>query len=237
MEDGIEAETLPEQPVTTTESIAEEEVPGSMPEANHGHAPHGHGSGIPWLDIIVTISVVFISVLSLVISIEHGRTMEKMVDQNQKMVVASTLPLLTVNGGNYDIDANKPRAYLALSNEGVGPAIIYKFEVRYKGVDQTPQTILKACCAQIMGKNEHPFTYSNVSGRILPAREKIDLITIKQIGADDKLVSAFNEVRYHDLSFRICYCSVLEECWENGNGYQRPQPVKECKLSPNEMLW
>lgn len=45
-------------------------------EHEHGHG-HGHKTGVPWLDIIVAVSAVFISVVSLVVSIAHGRTMER----------------------------------------------------------------------------------------------------------------------------------------------------------------
>jgi hypothetical protein len=234
MEDGVEAEKLPEQ---STETIAEEEVPGSMPEVEHAHAPHGHGSGVSWLDIIVTVSVVFISVLSLVVSIEHGRTMEKMVDQNQKLVVASTLPLLTYGWWDLDPVTFKPLERLSLRNDGVGPAIVEKFEVRYKGVVQTNDTILKACCAQYMGKGKYQSFFGDVSGTVLPARDTRNLMTIKPLGSDYKLLQGFQKVKA-DMSFHACYCSVLDECWETDfDPSKRPQPVKECKVSPGDKLW
>jgi hypothetical protein len=220
------------------ECVEEGDMPGSMPDAGHAHAPHGHGSGIPWLDVIVTVSVVFLSLLSLVVSIEHGRTMEKMVEQNQKLVVASTLPLLNVGGSQLDPVTNKPLSRLVLANNGVGPAIIEWFQIRYKGVAQTPETFLGACCAQALGKggDRSGFIYSNISGAILPARETRDLITIKPIGSGYKLLQAYEDAR-KDLSISACYCSVLEECWEADFEHKRPQPVKECKVAPGEKLW
>src|SRR5580658_4766318 len=129
------------------EKIEEADVPGLMPEVDHGHGHH-HGTGVPWLDIIVGVSVIFISVLSLVVSIEHGRTMEKMVEQNQKLVVANTMPLLTFASGNMDMETHKPRARLFLTNGGVGPAIIDKFELTYKGVNyHNPDKLMLDCCA------------------------------------------------------------------------------------------
>jgi hypothetical protein len=236
MEDGIEKVEAPELLPQNAEAIAEENVSGLMPEVEHAHGPHGHGSGIPWLDLIVTVSVVFISVISLAVSIEHGKSMEKMVDQNQKLVVASTLPLLSVGGGMLDPVTEKPLERLILANNGVGPAIIDKFEIRYKGVDYTPHTLLNACCAQAVGKQWSGLVFSGVSGSIMPARETRDLITLKPRGPDDKLIPAFEEAR-KDMSFHACYCSVLDECWETDFNQKRPHPVKECKVSPNENLW
>jgi hypothetical protein len=238
MEDSLEGEKLPEQSTQTTSTIAEEVMPGSMPEASHAHAPHAHGSGIPWLDMIVGLSAIFISVVSLVVSIEHGKTMEKMVDQNQKMVVASTLPLLTmglyVDGGN---GADKVR--LSVENDGVGPAIVERFEIRYKGVAQTTDTLFKSCCARYLDKDGlFHGGFVHISGSILPAREKKDIITISPKGSDNRLSLAFEKAMNNDLSIHACYCSVLEECWETDfDRSKHPTPVKECKVAQGDKLW
>ena len=57
-----------------------------MIEESHAHGPR---TGLPWLDLILAGSAIFISVLSLIISIHHGRTMEKLVAANEKQVKAS----------------------------------------------------------------------------------------------------------------------------------------------------
>jgi hypothetical protein len=242
MEDSIENGELSEELPQNAETAAEENVSGLMPEVEHAHAPHGHGSGVPWLDVIVTVSVVFISVISLVVSIEHGKTMEKMVDQNQKMVEASTMPILNIAGSEFDT-SGKPSFREVLSNGGAGPAFIDRFEIRYKGVVYTDEmALLRACCAAALLKSEKngqtQIRFSNVSGGILPAREEIDPITIKPDKAGIDLFNTFNVVRdTDDITYHACYCSVLNECWETDFDRKRPQPVKECRVSPNEKLW
>jgi len=238
MEENTEGLELPEQSTQDPVPPAEEEMPGEMPEVGHAHAPHAHGSGIPWLDMIVGLSAIFISVVSLVVSIEHGRTMAKMVDQNEKLVVASTLPLLRlgvyVDGAN---GADKIR--LSVENDGVGPAIVEKFEIRLKGAAQSTDTLFKTCCAQYLDKNGlFHGSYFHISGSVLPAREERDLITILPVGSDNRLNLAFEKAMNNDMSFHACYCSVLEECWETDfDSSKRPQPVKECKVSPGDKLW
>jgi hypothetical protein len=123
-----------------------------IPAPEHSHGAHPHGTGIRWIDLIVASSAIFISVVSLVVSIDHGKTMEKMVDQNQKMVEASTMPILTIFGREFD-DSGKPMLQETLSNSGVGPALIDRFEVRYKGVVYTDHVaLLRACCAAALVK-------------------------------------------------------------------------------------
>ena len=72
---------------------------------HEGHS-HGHHTGIKWLDLILAGSAIFISVVSLVVSIHHGRTMEQLVAANEKQVKASTLPILRYGTGNMNENIN-----------------------------------------------------------------------------------------------------------------------------------
>jgi hypothetical protein len=237
MEESIE----PEESTETGEAIAEGEVSGLMPEPEHGHG-HEHKTGIPWLDAVIAGSVLFISLLSLVVSIEHGRSMEKMVEQNQKLVVASTLPILTIFGREFD-DSGKPMLQVTLSNSGVGPALVDRFEVRYKGVVYSDVgALLRVCCAAAFLKSKKSghlqVFYSNVSGLIIPARQDLYPITIKPDKDGLDLYNTFNQVRDgDDLTYHACYCSVLNECWETDFDHKRPQPAKACKVAPGDKLW
>jgi hypothetical protein len=243
MEDGIEELKLPEQSTETTQPIVEEEMPGLMPESGHTHIHPEHESGNRWLDVIVAVSVIFISAVSLVVSINHGRTMEKMVEQNQKMVeqnqklvVANTLPLLDI-----DVENNmnlKKNGYVRLSvkNNGVGPAIIDRFEIRYKGVSYNSPFGSGGLLNALLPSALQPklIADSSVSGTILPARDSIRVIEIPVTSPQTlQLLHAAEP----EITMKACYCSVLEECWETNFDHKRPQPVKECKVEPGEKLW
>jgi hypothetical protein len=242
MEDGIENDEIPELSPEIVQASEEGEVPGLMPELDHVHGHHGHGIGISWLDLVVGISAIFISVVSLVVSIEHGRTMERMVDQNQKMVEASTMPLLKIAGTEFDT-SGKPMFRQVIGNGGVGPAIIDRFEIRYKGIVYSEEhALLRACCAAAFLKarkdGETQIQYSNVSGSVLPAHEEIDPISIKPGKGGLDLFNEFNHARdADDITFYACYCSVLNECWTTDFGRKRPQPVSQCTVGSNEKLW
>ena len=210
-----------------------------IPAPEHTHGPHGHGTGIPWLDIVVAVSAVFISVVSLVVSIEHGRTMEKMVDQNQKMVEASTLPLLILSTDNTEDPKNplKSNIKVVLKNSGVGPAIIDRFVIRYKGAEyNNPQQLLMACCAAALPRNALtlPSFYSSVSGTILPARDSVNVIGIAPESAE--LMHSIQQAE-REISMESCYCSVLNQCWKTQFDHKRPAPVAECKANPDDKLW
>ena len=59
--------------------MVKEDVPVVEDEL-HGH--HHHGTGIKWLDVILASSAILISVVSLIVSVNHGRTMERLVEEN-----------------------------------------------------------------------------------------------------------------------------------------------------------
>ncbi|HTR23472.1 MAG TPA: hypothetical protein VMI10_05765 [Terriglobales bacterium] len=80
---------------------------------SHTHARH---TGLPWIDLILAGSAIFISVVSLIVSIHHGRTMEQLVAANEKQVEASTLPILRFTTGN--VSDNAPSIHFDLRNGG-----------------------------------------------------------------------------------------------------------------------
>src|ERR1041385_3194415 len=90
---------------------------------------HPHHTGRPWLDLIVAGSAIFISVISLIVSISHGRTMAKLGEANEKQLEASTLPILRFSHGDM-LDNSGPGIHFDLRNGGTGPAIIEWFRLK-----------------------------------------------------------------------------------------------------------
>lgn len=207
------------------------------PDHGHGHAPHG--TGVKWLDIIVALSAVFISVVSLVVSIAHGRTMERMVAQNERMVAANTMPFLTFYSSAYDLQTKQKQVSVNLKNGGVGPAVIDWLELSWRGRAYAPGELIRACCAQpdVPGQPHarSGIGITNVSGTILPAREATPLLIDADI-KDPAVAVAFDNMR-EQLTARACYCSVLNECWITDFQQSRPQPVKDCRAPASLKRW
>jgi hypothetical protein len=211
---------------------------GSMlTESESGHSHH-HSTGIRWVDLIVASSAIFISIVSLVVSIGHGRTMEQLVNENRKMVAGSTMPFLTTEGSQFDSVTHHPRLRLILKNGGVGPARVDWFEVRYKGVPYSSlAALLHACCLSALPKSNviAGALYSSVTGTMISQRESVDFIDLGP-GTDLDLMSALNAAR-RDITLSACYCSVLDECWQTDFSSSRPKRVEECHAPPDNTLW
>jgi hypothetical protein len=189
--------------------------------------------------MIVATSAIFISVVSLVVSIGHGRVMEQLVMENRKMVAGNTMPFLTWGGNQFDPVTNKRHLRLILKNGGVGPARIDWFELRYKGVPYSSETaLLRACCTGALPKNgswPNGAFYANVSGTMLPQRESIEVIDLTP-EAGLGLITALDNAR-SEIEVHACYCSVLDECWQTDFASSHPIQVKECHTPSSNTLW
>jgi hypothetical protein len=194
------------------------------PETEHHQHPH---TGHRWLDITLAVSAVFISLISLFLAIQHGRVMERMME-------ASTWAFVTVDFSNADRVTFGPHTRLTMRNKGVGPAKIESLEVFYDGAVQAgPRALVSAILKRPEPLGTHRFLRSDVDGMVLSAKEEIDFLDFKvgSYAPDESDALAQSGAK---LEFRVCYCSVLDECAvvDTRNHGQRPLAVKACAVPP-----
>ena len=85
-------------------------------------------TGISVLDLCITGAAILISIISLVVAMEHGRTQEK-------LVTASTWPFIqfyTSDAVGNDAEA-RPVIAMTLKNAGVGPAKVESVRMSWRG--------------------------------------------------------------------------------------------------------
>ena len=142
----------------------------------HESHSHAHHTGLPWLDLIVAGSAIFISIVSLIVSIRHGHTMEKLVAANEKQVEASTLPIIRFTTGNALETLSV--VHFDLRNGGTGPAIIEWFRVKWNGQPTNgPGDLLDRCCRRQTQRAGS--VWQNVaSGSTLPAGQSESIFQI-----------------------------------------------------------
>jgi hypothetical protein len=184
--------------------------PGPDLEAHH----HDH-TGHRWLDILLGVCAMVVSVVSLFVALHHGETMEKMVE-------ASTWPYVDFSRSSSTPDA-QPRADLMMTNSGVGPARLETVEVFYKGQSLASREALIE--AVVGGDVPVKSVNSIVADRVLPAGGKIVFLSAVPDGSPG--FSALRS-RLDDISARICFCSVLEECWRRDSRQPKPEKLKAC---------
>lgn len=200
----------------------------------HESHSHAHHTGLPWLDLVIAGSAIFISIVSLAVSIHHGRTMEKLVAANEKQVEASTLPILRFTTGN--VSENVNAVHFDLRNGGTGPAIIEWFRIKWKGQPTiSPSDLLDRCCRR-QTQRVVSVSQNVASGMTLPSGQSETIFQVRAAEADPDWYHLLDTEARFKIEAESCYCSVLEECWITDFKVQ-PQKVKSCELIPDNQRW
>lgn len=200
----------------------------SLDVETHTHS-HSHKTGHSWVDMVVAFSALFISLVSLVVAIMHGRTMENMAEANARLVAANSWPFLTYGAGTSTVDG-VTAIHMRVWNTGVGPAKIESAELIWKGVAyRTDQDFLKACCEpdQVAAK----FDSDLLPNEVLRAGENINFLGFDK-SVNPAVFDALQRVMIsRDLQLIVCYCSIFDECWKSDLNTLSltPAHVKSCE--------
>lgn len=199
----------------------------SPPELEHLHG-HAHGSGRRWVDLIVSVSAIAISAISLLLAVQHGHAMERMVEENRHMVEANTWPYLIVGMANSDANGNR-LFRLILLNNGVGPAKVERIEYTYHGRHFADSHTLARAIRESEGVFDGKLATADTGG-VLPARQSVDLLGAQAPLTPPRLVDALL-AHEPEIDVDVCYCSIFDECWtvSKQRNDSRPQPVAQCR--------
>lgn len=198
-------------------------------EIEHPHHRH-HKTGHRWLDMALPLSALFISVVSIGIALHHGEVMQALVQQNERLVQANSLPYVELAHSSGMTPDGSLRPSLVAVNSGVGPAQIRSVSVT---VDGRPvgdlEALLSACCG---GRGQTPMASSTLLNRMMRAGETTEYVMAIGPAAASPLAKAFMAASNADrIVTTVCYCSVFEECWVNASaGMARPQRVGNCPM-------
>ena len=184
------------------------------------------------VDFAVPLSALAVSVISLVIAIHHGHTMQKMADENARLVQANSWPLLQFTTGNAN-EKGEPEITLKVENAGVGPAKLISLEVfRDNQRIRTPRDLVQA----LDPATTRPLLSLGVTMPIVlrPGDSQL-IIGLKRQG-QEALWDKLNTARF-ELRFRACYCSVFDECWVSDLATVSPQHVEQCAVNADTFTY
>jgi len=184
------------------------------------------------VDFAVPLSALAVSVISLVIAIHHGHTMQKMADENARLVQANSWPLLQFTTGNAN-EKGEPEITLKVENAGVGPAKLISLEVfRDNQRIRTPRDLVQA----LDPATTRPLLSLGVTMPIVlrPGDSQL-IIGLKRQG-QEALWDKLNTARF-ELRFRACYCSIFDECWVSDLATVSPQHVEQCAVNADTFTY
>lgn len=190
-----------------------------------------------WSDTVLAVAALFVSAVSLWVGIRTENA-------NEQLVAASTWPFLQISVDNATPEG-VPFLKFNVINSGVGPAKIESFEVFWKGrAYRSSKQLLRDCCGfksrgglvQPVSDKRTRLLTGTVQGFVLRAGETESFILYPLHEDDVKEWNALDQAR-KDITYRICYCSALNECWRNvlysdlsKAGQLQPAPVKSCPM-------
>jgi hypothetical protein len=198
------------------------------PETLHVHHQPSHR----WFDIAIAVAVVAVSVGSLYVSLHTGETMEKLVEQNSRLVKANSVPLLQFDTGNVG-DDGKPEIYLSVRNAGTGPARIVWFELLHDGKPVRNYLSLLPADAKLQeARTQAGIVTSGIAPSMMPAGEQRKLLRFSKPAPGAAAMPAWehlDKVR-QTLKVESCFCSLFDECWTTSASADLPKPVATCEI-------
>ncbi|HLZ76495.1 hypothetical protein [Phenylobacterium sp.] len=194
----------------------------SGPDDIEAHPRH---TGHRWFDLILALSAIFISAVSLAVAIEHGRT-------ERDLVAASSWPFVKLMLSNeYSEGEGHQFAAFGAINGGVGPAKLQSFEVFFKGqAMRSGADLLRHCCGlgptpeDFRRELPHGFHYEITDRTVMrPGETMVTFGAPRGTDVGDRLAGLIT-----GLTFRACYCSILDQCYVGNMRDTRVEAVKTC---------
>lgn len=182
------------------------------------HAHH-HSVGHRWIDIVLAVSALLLSVASILIAIENDHAMKR-------LVTANSWPYVEPYHGNIDTSTGDAAVHFDIKNSGVGPAVIEKLVVTYDGQVVTGTSdLLQRCCA--LGPDDHVNRLINLAYGVLAARETLTFLQIPMQNLAPESWKKLDAARLK-VGIQVCYSSVFDEHWISSVLETKARSVDSC---------
>ncbi len=184
--------------------------------------PEPRHTGHRLVDFSIAGAALAVSVISLVVAVRHGQTMEEMAHANARLVEANSWPFIGLH-----LNRDDKGVEIGIRNTGVGPAKIRWVEMAYRGRPvRSMSELLSACCGYKAG-DHLDYGYSVVTNTVVRAGEDIAMVSLRQSPANRELFPRL-AAGVADVSVRTCYCSVFDECAISDGVTLDTRAVKAC---------
>jgi hypothetical protein len=181
-----------------------------------------------WLEYMSTAAVLAISLLSLWVAIGTE-------DANEKMVDASSWPLLQVSSGNADAQGIHVISF-DLANSGAGTAKLESVELFWHGkAFATSHEYLETCCGfppfhPDLNSTPQPLlkVSRQLADRAVRAGDDVVFLQVPLAGNNAIAWKRLDDERFRTV-YRACYCSVFDQCWTSNLQNLHPARVDKCE--------
>lgn len=160
------------------------------------------------LDTIIAVSALLVSTLAALSSIATAIIMTRQTQVIAQQFSSTVWPYVAVRG-----DLSNNHAVFKATNDGLGPAVLRAIVVR---VDGKPQRRFSDAFFRLLSGVHVPRNAAHGSlqfsgttpGQVLRPGESVALMDLQ-----NTVVAPIVEQKIRRISIRLCYCSLLDECW------------------------
>jgi hypothetical protein len=179
---------------------------------------HSHRTGHREIDLALALSALALSIASIIIAIQNESAMKR-------LVTANSWPYVHLSHGNA-LDG-QPIVHFDVRNAGVGPALLEKLVVSYKGQPVRNAHELLARCCDVGSATDTHVDNEVISHYVLSPRETVAFLQVPQSTSDPAVWSKLNAERFN-VDLQACYSSVFDEHWITTLQNPSSVQVKSC---------
>lgn len=199
-------------------------------------------TGRNWLDMMLALTAIFVSLCSLYLAHNSSNSMERLVQAN-------SMPFIQLGSGNATDDGEPGFMAFSIRNAGTGPARVHTFQFVVDGVPLPPggylaAKVLRACCnaefeaalashdGSAVAAIENDLT-SPIANSFFAPNDDASPWAWRRSASNAAIWDAVDQARQTGrIGMRTCYCSLFDECWIAQTGVFPPTPVNECPPPP-----
>ena len=191
------------------------------------------------MEVFVSVAALVTAVAAVVITLEQTKVMREEAELERKNARISVMPsvwLPTYIGQ----DDEEGYFKVVLTNKGLGPAVIERFDVAYKGQAVGNWDDLARLMAADIG-SEKSFEGSTLGSGRSPVTPGLML----EAGGKTEPLRVFNSTDLDgikllmrglpDMDISICFCSLYGDCFQS-KLFRRPQEVDACEAADEPFI-
>lgn len=191
------------------------------------------------MEVFVSLAALITAVAAVVITLEQTKVMREEAELERNNARISVLPSVWLSTYIGDIEGE---AYykVVLTNKGLGPAVIERFEVSYQGQPVYNWDELARKIAADLGADksfEGNYLRSSRSpvspGLMLEAGGSASPLQVDGETEPDGISLLMRGSR--DVGISLCYCSLYSDCFRT-ELFERPQELESCESSEKPFI-
>ncbi len=181
-------------------------------------------------ELSIAIAAMLTAVVATVVAVLQTQIMQEEAEVERAHARLSVMPAITVLYSNGRTEDGEPFFKLNIFNQGLGPAVIKDFSIRWK---DEPVENQRDWVRQVAGGSEAFAALSPVpavnnsfvgNGRIIPAGDSVVAVEVTHASLPLALYEA-----YRDTRIDICACSFYGDCQRMSNTKPGSEAVASCE--------